>query len=59
MSFCLRMSQRLGYGLRGESGFPAGAEVIMADSVIRIPALSVELSLIEIYRGFVADEAKN
>ncbi len=45
--------------IRGESGFSAGAEVIMADSVIRIPALSVELSLIEIYRGFVADEAKN
>ncbi len=45
--------------VRGESGFPAGAEVIMGDGVIRIPALSVELPLTEVYRGFVVDEAKN
>jgi Uma2 family endonuclease len=42
-----------------ESGFPVGPEVIMGDGVIRIPALSTELSLTEVYRGFAADEAKN
>jgi Uma2 family endonuclease len=45
--------------IRSESDFPAGPEVIMADGVMRIPALAVELSLAEIYRGLVADEAKN
>jgi Uma2 family endonuclease len=44
--------------VRGESGFPAGAEVILSDGTIRIPALSVELPLVEVYRGLVGDEAK-
>jgi Uma2 family endonuclease len=44
--------------VRSELGFPAGAEVIIADGVLRIPVLSVELSLTEVYRGFVADEAR-
>jgi Uma2 family endonuclease len=45
--------------VRGQSGFAAGPEVIMADGVIRIPALAVELPLAELYRGFPSDEAKN
>jgi Uma2 family endonuclease len=45
--------------VRRESAFPAGAEVIAADGVIRIPALSVELPLTEVYRGFVVEEAKS
>jgi Uma2 family endonuclease len=38
--------------VRGESGFSPGAEVIAeADGAIRIPALSIDLPLSEIYRG--------
>jgi hypothetical protein len=45
--------------VRGDSGFPAGAEVVMGDGVIQIPALSIELPLTEVYRGFLPDEANN
>jgi Uma2 family endonuclease len=45
--------------VRGQSGSPAGPEVSMADGVIRIPALAVELPLGELYRGFPPDEPKN
>ena len=45
--------------VRGESGFPAGADVMTGDGVIRIPALAIELPLTEVYRGFLPDEAKN
>jgi len=44
--------------VRRESGFPAGPEVIASDGVIRIPALSIELPLVEAYRGFATDQAK-
>jgi len=41
--------------LRGEAGFPAGAEVVAGhDRVIRIPALTVELPLALIYKDFAA-----
>jgi len=43
--------------LRGEAGFTAGAEVVAGhDRVIRIPALTVELPLAEIYKDFPAPE---
>jgi Uma2 family endonuclease len=43
--------------LRGEAGFPAGAEVIAGhDGLVRIPALTVELPLAAIYKGFPAPE---
>lgn len=42
--------------VRGVSGFAAGAEVITEDGVIGIPALSVELPLSEVYRGYKAAE---
>ncbi len=45
--------------VRGELGFPAGAEVVLSDGMIRIPALAVALPLAEIYRGFAVDEAKS
>jgi Uma2 family endonuclease len=45
--------------VRRGSSFPAGAELVPADGVISIPAPSIELSLVEIYRGLVTDEAKN
>jgi len=42
--------------VRSESGFTAGAEVIAgADGIIRVPALSIELPLVEIYRGIAPD----
>jgi Uma2 family endonuclease len=42
--------------IRGESGFPAGPEVISGkEGAIRIPALSLEISFQEIYRGWAAD----
>jgi Uma2 family endonuclease len=37
--------------VRGSTGFPAGAEIIGADGSIRIPALSIDLALAEIYGG--------
>ena len=37
--------------VRGSTGFPAGAEIIGADGSIRIPALSIDLPLAEIYGG--------
>jgi len=40
--------------VRTDSGFEAGAEVIAGENgIVRIPALSIELSLAEIYAGFV------
>jgi Uma2 family endonuclease len=45
--------------VRGQSGFPGGPEVIMAEGVIRIPVLSIELPLAEVYRGFAPDQAKS
>jgi Uma2 family endonuclease len=44
---------------RHESGFPAGAEVITSEGVIRIPTLSIELPLIELYRGLATGQAKS
>lgn len=45
--------------VRGASGFPAGPEVIAGqDGVIRIPALLIELSLSEIYKGFPKPEGE-
>jgi Uma2 family endonuclease len=42
--------------IRGESGFSPGAEVVTGvDGLIRIPALSIELSLAEIYRDVALD----
>ena len=39
--------------IRRESGFPAGPEIIAGkESAIRIPALSLEVSLQDIYRGW-------
>jgi len=35
--------------VRGDSGFPAGPEVIGEDGAIRIPSLQIELPLAEIY----------
>jgi Uma2 family endonuclease len=35
--------------VRGSTGFPAGPEVIAADGSIRIPSLSIDLALAEIY----------
>jgi hypothetical protein len=44
--------------VRGQSAFPAGADVIAGhEGVIRVPALSIEISLSEIYKGFPAPEA--
>lgn len=46
--------------VRDQSGFPAGAEVIAGDDgIIRIPALSVELPLAEIYRDYRPTETDN
>jgi hypothetical protein len=45
--------------VRGDSGFSAGAAVIMGQSAIGIPAFSTEVPLTEVYRGIVADEAKS
>jgi Uma2 family endonuclease len=45
--------------VRHESGFPAGAEVITSEGVIRVPVLSSELPLIELYRGLATDQAKS
>jgi hypothetical protein len=45
--------------LRGEAGFAAGAEVIAADDgLMRIPALTVELPLGAIYKGFRAPQQR-
>jgi len=42
--------------IRGESGFSPGTEVVAgADGVIRIPPLSIELPLAEIYRDVALD----
>jgi Uma2 family endonuclease len=42
------------FWVRDESGFTAGAEVVAGeDGVIRIPALSIDLPLSEIYAGLV------
>jgi len=42
--------------MRGESGFSPGTEVVAgADGVIRIPPLSIELPLAEIYRDVALD----
>jgi Uma2 family endonuclease len=44
--------------VRSASGFPAGADVVAGtDGVIRIPALSIELPLSEIYTEFPAPES--
>jgi Uma2 family endonuclease len=43
--------------VRGESGFPAGAEVMMGHDRIQITAFSIELPLNEIYRGVMSNEA--
>jgi Uma2 family endonuclease len=45
--------------VRGKSGFPAGAEVVLSDGAIRIPDLAIDLPLTEVYRGLVTDEAKS
>jgi Uma2 family endonuclease len=46
--------------VRGQSGFTGGSEVVAGDDgVVRIPKLSIELPLSEIYRGFAPTEAKN
>jgi Uma2 family endonuclease len=39
--------------VRGESGFSAGAEVITGmEGIVRLPALSIEVSLSEVYEEF-------
>ena len=43
------------FWLRGETGFSAGPEVVAGqDGVIRIPELSIELRLSEIYTGLIS-----
>ena len=43
--------------IRGDSGFTAGSEVIVGgDGVIRIPPLSIELPLAEIYEGVTPEK---
>lgn len=41
--------------VRGELGFPAGAEVVLSDGAIRIPDLAIDLPLTQVYRGLVTD----
>jgi Uma2 family endonuclease len=45
--------------VRGKSGFSAGAEVMMGDNRIQIPAFSIELPLDEIYRGVMSDDTND
>jgi Uma2 family endonuclease len=45
---------------RADAKFPAGSEVVAgADGVVRLPALSLELPLAEIYAGFTPEDGKN
>jgi Uma2 family endonuclease len=45
--------------VRRGSSFPAGADIIPVDGTISIPALSIALPLIEIYRGLMTDDPKS
>jgi Uma2 family endonuclease len=47
--------------IRGETGFSAAPEVIEGPQIVRVPALSIELPLSEIYQGFgiAASEKKD